>query len=168
MSLFEPIFTALNRAQVRYVVVGGVAMVLHGHARLTVDIDLVVDLDDEPAARAIDALIAMGLRPRAPVNPRDFADRSIREAWVRDRAMQVFSVSDPANPMRAIDLFVTYPIPFEALWTRSQVFDIQGAPVHVASIEDLIHLKRLAGRPQDEADVRELEAILALKRGSPG
>jgi len=80
MSLFEPIFTALNDAEVRYVVVGGVAMVLHGHARLTVDIDLVVDLDDQPAARAIDALVGMGLRPRAPVNPRDFADSAIRAA----------------------------------------------------------------------------------------
>jgi len=167
MSLFEPIFTALNDAEVRYVVVGGVAMVLHGHARLTVDIDLVVDLDDQPAARAIDALVGMGLRPRAPVNPRDFADSAIRAAWVRDRAMQVFSLSDPANPMRAIDLFVAYPIPFEELWARSQVFDIQGAPVHVASIEDLIHLKRMAGRPQDEADIQELEAILALRKKEP-
>ena len=39
MSLFEPIFEALNRQNVRYVVVGGVAVVLHGHARLTADLD---------------------------------------------------------------------------------------------------------------------------------
>jgi hypothetical protein len=44
MSLFEPVFLALNNAEVRYVVVGGLATVLHGYARLTADIDLVVDL----------------------------------------------------------------------------------------------------------------------------
>jgi len=81
--------------------------------------------------------------------------------------MRVFSLSDPANPMRAIALFVAYPIPFEELWARSQVFDIQGAPVHVAAIEDLIHLKRMAGRPRDEADIQELEAILALRKREP-
>src|SRR5439155_1529323 len=41
VSLFEPLFEALNTAEVRYVVVGGFAVVLHGHARLTADIDLI-------------------------------------------------------------------------------------------------------------------------------
>ena len=94
MALFEPLFKALNDAGVRYVVVGGLAVVLHGHARLTVDVDLVVDLDEGQALRAIDALVRLGLHPRVPVNPRDFADRSIREAWIRERGMQVFSMFD--------------------------------------------------------------------------
>ena len=51
VSLFEPIFEALNRAQVRYVVVGGFATVLHGHARLTADIDLVIDLSPDTSRR---------------------------------------------------------------------------------------------------------------------
>jgi hypothetical protein len=46
VPLFEPIFEALNSVQVRYIVVGGVATVLHGFARLTADLDLIVDLDD--------------------------------------------------------------------------------------------------------------------------
>ena len=43
-------------------------MVLHGHARLTVDVDLMVDLDEEPAAKAIDILVGIGLQPRVPVD----------------------------------------------------------------------------------------------------
>jgi tRNA nucleotidyltransferase/poly(A) polymerase len=53
VPLFEPLFDALNRAHVRYVVVGGVALVLHGYPRLTVDVDLVVDLAPEEADKAI-------------------------------------------------------------------------------------------------------------------
>src|SRR5712692_684285 len=105
MALFEPLFKALNDSGVRYVVVGGVAVVLHGHARLTVDVDLIVDLHEDQAARAIDTLVEIGLRPRVPVNPRDFADSSVREGWIRDRGMQVFSMIDPSNPMRVVDLF---------------------------------------------------------------
>jgi hypothetical protein len=49
--LFRPVFEALDAARVRYVVVGGLAVVLHGHARLTADLDLMIDLASEPAAR---------------------------------------------------------------------------------------------------------------------
>jgi hypothetical protein len=76
VALYEPVFDALNRAGVRYVVVGGVAVVLHGHARLTADLDLAIDLSDVPARKAIEALMDLGLEPRAPVNPLAFADRN--------------------------------------------------------------------------------------------
>ena len=164
MAVFEPLFKALNDAGVRYVVVGGLAVVLHGYARLTVDVDLVVDLDEEQARKAIKAMVGMGLRPRVPVDARDFADQSVREGWIRDRGMQVFSMFDPANPMRVVDLFVHHPMPFEELWSRSSRFELQDTIVHVASIPDLIHLKRLAGRPQDQADIVQLEAILKMKK----
>ena len=133
MAVFEPLFRALNAADIRYVVVGGLAVVLHGHARLTVDVDLVIDLEEEQAKKAIDALVAMGLQPRVPVDPSEFADRSIRERWIRDRGMQVFSMFDPANPMRVVDLFVEDPMPFEGLWTRSTEFELQDTTVRVAS-----------------------------------
>ena len=164
MAIFEPLFKELNDAGVRYVVVGGLAVVLHGHARMTVDVDLVVDLDEGQALRAIEVLVRSGLQPRVPVNPRDFANRSVRESWIRDRGMQVFSMLDPSNPMRVVDLFVDHPVPFEDLWSRSQVFELRDTTVRVASIPDLIHLKRLAGRPQDQADVEQLEAILETKK----
>ena len=166
MALFEPLFKALNDAGVRYVVVGGLAVVLHGHARMTVDVDLMVDLDEDQARRAIDALVGIGLTPRVPVNPRDFADRSLRESWIRDRGMQVFSMHDPSNPMRAVDLFVDHPIPFEEVWSRSNEMDLENTRVRVASIPDLIHMKRLAGRPQDQIDIEHLEAILEARRQS--
>jgi hypothetical protein len=159
MAVFEPLFAALNVAGVRYVVVGGLAVVLHGHARMTVDVDLVVDLDDEQARRAIDALVGLGLRPRVPVDPKHFANPVMRERWIRDQRMQVFSMHDPSNPLRAVDLFVNHPVRFEDLWSRSIQMHLQDTSVRVASIPDLIRMKRLAGRPQDLLDIEQLEAI---------
>ena len=89
MLLYEPLFRALNASGTRYVVVGGVATVLHGYARLTADIDLILDLEGSAAARAMHALAGLGLQPRAPVDPADFAYSRIREGWLQDKGMQV-------------------------------------------------------------------------------
>lgn len=160
MSLFEPLFEALNQAGVRYVVVGGVATVLHGFARLTADVDLIVDLSPPEASNAIETLLRFGLRPRAPVDARNFADPSIRRLWIQEKGMQVFTLNDPANPMRAVDLFAESPIAFDELWARAETIRLTSTSVRVAAIPDLIRLKRIAGRPQDLVDIQALEEIL--------
>lgn len=164
MSLLEPLFDALNRAGVRYVVVGGVATVLHGFARLTADVDLAVDLSPTEARKAIAALVGLGLRPRPPVDPMTFADPDIRGSWIRDKGMRVFSLWDPARPMREVDLFVEHPVSFEDLFARAEVMPLATTSARVASIPDLIELKRRAGRPQDLLDIEALEAILKTRR----
>jgi hypothetical protein len=163
MALVEPIIAALNEGAVRYVVVGGLATVLHGFARLTAGIDLVVDLDPPEARRAIEVLVRLGFRPRPPVDPFDFADPSMRAAWIRDKGMRVFSLHDPAQPMRELDLFVEHPIDFESLWRRAEMIPLATTSARVASIPDLIALKRLAGRPEDLRDIEALEEIARRK-----
>ena len=165
MSLFEPLFRALNATGSRYVVVGGLATVLHGYARLTADVDLIVDLAPQPARRLVEALVDLGLSPRAPVDAVDFADPARRERWADEKGMQVFSLVDGANPMRAVDLFVRSPIDFELLWSRAQVMPLESTEVRVASLDDLIALKQLAGRPQDVDDIRQLEQIRRRREG---
>ena len=143
--------------------VGGVAVVLHGHARLTADLDLAVDLAPRAASEAIDALTAIGFRPRLPVEASGFADPAVRERWITEQGMTVFSMWDPNDPLRSVDLFVEQSIDFEELWERSMVVDIGGTPARVASITDLIRLKRAAGRPVDLEDIAALEAIQERK-----
>jgi len=74
VSGYREVFAALAATGVPYVVVGGTAVVLQGHARLTVDLDLVVDLRPDSLRRVLAALLELGMRPRLPVDPYDFAD----------------------------------------------------------------------------------------------
>jgi len=164
VPLFQPIIDALNRNDVRYVIVGGLAVVLHGYPRLTADLDLVVDLNPEEAERAIDTLLAIGLRPTAPVEAKQFADPVARAKWREERHMLVFSLWDPNDPLHQVDLFVENPIEFEQLWARSLLVDLAGTMARIASIPDLIEMKKVAAGPQDMADVEALLAILDERR----
>jgi len=95
VGFFEETILALNRAEVRYIVVGGLAVVLHGHPRLTVDLDLVVDLASEEARKTVDVLSGSGMVPVVPVNPRGFADPETRRGWIEDKGMQVLGFRHP-------------------------------------------------------------------------
>ena len=163
MPLYEPLFRALNASGARYVVVGGVATVLHGYARLTADIDLIVDLEASAASKAMQALAGLGLLPRAPVDAADFADARIRESWLHDKGMQVFSLFHPGNPILSVDVFTHHPIEFDRLFDRAETCAIGDVSIRVASIADLIFLKRLADRPRDRDDIEKLENIARLK-----
>ena len=162
MLPLESLFRQLNERGGRYVLVGGLAVVLHGHLRATGDVDLVVDLSTDQVDRTLDALQAAGFQPYVPVPPSDFADPAKRAAWVRDKGMIVFSLR-PASGVPLVDLFLEHPIPFDQLWARSVVVELRGVPVRIASIPDLIALKRMAGRPEDLADVAALAEIERLR-----
>lgn len=150
---------ALSQEGARTVVVGGLAVLLHGHPRLTADLDLVIDLERENVLTVLRALGDEGLVPRLPVPAEQFADPDIRERWRRERNLTVFSLHDPANPLREVDLFAASPIPFEQLWARSHIVYVEEVAVRIAGLEDLITMKRAAGRPQDLADVAALKEL---------
>ncbi len=159
VGTFEDFFLKLNQGGVRYIVVGGVAVVLHGYPRMTADIDLVVDLEPEAALQTIRVLTEIGLRPRVPVNAEDFADAKKRLDWIDQRGMTVFNMTDPNDPLRSVDLFVQSPMPFDELWSRSVVIALPSSEVRIASIDDLIAMKKVAGRTEDLADIQALEAL---------
>lgn len=155
------IFKALADAKVDYVVVGGMAVIMHGHLRATHDLDLVLGLDPGNCARGLEALAGIGLRPRLPVNLSDFADPEKRAEWTGKRNMQVFQLWDPANRERSVDLFVREPLDFASMSAEAMVMDLDGVPIPVASIRHLILMKEAAGRRQDLDDIEALREIAA-------
>jgi hypothetical protein len=164
---FEQIFDALGQAKVRYVVVGGVAVVLQGHPRLTADLDLVVSLEPANALRAMKALESLDYRPRAPVKADDFADPAIRQQWISEKGLAVFSLWSTRFQATEVDVFVAEPLPFEELWNRASKIEMGGTSIAVASIEDLISMKARVGRPKDLQDIDELRKLSALRTRGP-
>ena len=160
----ERVLGALNDASVRYLVVGGVAVVLHGHLRTTADLDLVVQLTPDNARRAMTALTGIGFRPRAPVTAESFADAPTRESWVRDKGLSVFSLWCPTVPGLEVDVFVEEPFDFDLAYSRAVRVPLQRTTATVISLNDLIAQKTRVGRPRDVEDVAALNAIAKRRR----
>jgi len=160
---FEQIFEALARANVQYVIVGGVAVLLQGHPRFTADLDLVVALEPANALRAIQALDSLDYRPRAPVDAASFADPTVRRQWIEEKGLTVFSMWSTQFPATEVDIFVAEPMPFDQIWKNADKASVGDVEVAVASVPDLIAMKERAGRPKDLQDVAELRKLLAMR-----
>ncbi len=155
----EEIIEVLNRAHVRYLVVGGVAVVLHGYLRTTADLDLVIQLERGNVLRAMTALGGLEYRPRPPVPAESFAEREIREQWIHEKGLAVFSLWSPRHPTLEVDLFVSEPFDFEAVYGRALLVELEKTEATVIALDDLISLKRQVGRPRDLEDVAALESL---------
>lgn len=160
------IIHALEAAGVRYLIVGGIAVNLHGYARFTKDLDLLIDLDSTNALRAMEVLQECGLQPRVPVAATDFADPAKRDVWFERRNMLVFQLVDPHDPFCSVDVFIRNPIDFDAAWSRALVETLGGFVVRLVAVADLIAMKQLAGRPDDLRDIAALSE-LAKAAGHP-
>jgi hypothetical protein len=88
----------------------------------------------------------------------------VRRSWIEEKGMTLWS---PELPATEVDVFASEPFAFDAAYARALRADLGATTVPVASLVDLIELKRRAGRPQDLEDVRALEAI-ARETGEAG
>ncbi len=156
----EAIVAALNAAQVRYLIAGGLAVVAHGHVRFTADVGLVLSLEPENVTRAVSALSGLGYRPRVPVPFGALADPEQRAVWAREHSMTVFSVYSAQHLATEVDIFVQAPLDFEAAYAaRSLMTVAPGVTASFVGLSDLLHMKRQAGRPQDVMDIDALTTL---------
>lgn len=157
--MYEEIFKALAKKNIRYMVVGGVAVVLHGFLRATADLDLMVAFDHDNINAFIGVIKARGYKPKPPVPIDDFSSPDNRAKWKRDKGMLVFSLYHPKRPQDLIDVFVDEPIPFDEAYAGRKLISTGKTTISVISIPDLIRLKRMSGREQDMEDIRAMSAL---------
>ena len=161
---FLQLFKELNQAHVRYLLVGGLALNLHGVNRTTGDIDIIIYLEDANVRNFLGLMSELGYQPQAPVDLMDFANPSKRQEWKNTKHMIVFSLHHPEDLVKVIDVFVESPLPFEESYEHRVTYTIDDIAIPVISIPDLIKLKELAGRKQDASDIEALKKVLAIQK----
>lgn len=142
LSRLQEVFASLHRHDVRYVVIGGIAAVLHGVPRATFDLDILIEATLENAQRLLDALLEAELGTAALTSAQDLLAHEITvfKDWVR------------------IDVQTSTPgLVFKTAWQRRETMTYQGQEFYVVSKADLIASKRATGRERDLEDARLLE-----------
>jgi predicted nucleotidyltransferase len=161
VTSLEAILRALSDADVRYLIVGGLAVAAHGYGRLTFDLDLVVQLETDNVLRALKALESLGYSPLIPVPAADFADATKRAAWIREKNMVVFQLHSERHRETRIDLFVSEPFDFDREYRLAKTGELlEGLRARFVRIETLIRMKQDAGREKDLEDVRQLKLLM--------
>ena len=157
-SNFLDVLSRLHDQHVEFVIVGGVAAALHGGSRVTFDLDVVPSLTPDSWRSAIDALWSLGARPRIPESLERIRDVEQVRRWQHEKGMLALNFRSPDGSTE-VDLLVSESSQFEALRQRAVTVTIDRRTFFVACIEDLIEMKRHAGRPQDLLDIAELQDI---------
>jgi len=142
LNRLQGVFASLHRHNVKYVVIGGIAVVLHGVPRATFDLDILIEATPENVQRLLDALLEARLGTAALTSAQDILAHEITifKDWVR------------------IDVQTSTPgLVFETAWQRRETMTYQGQEFYVVSKADLIASKRAAGRERDLEDARLLE-----------
>jgi len=142
LNRFQDVFKSFQQNDVKYVVIGGIASILHGVPRATFDLDILIEATPENTSRLLDALLAAGLGTAALTNVENLLANEI--TIFRDRVRLDVQTSTPG-------------IDFDKAWQHRRTVAYQGQAFFILSKEDLIASKRAAGRPVDLEDVRLLE-----------
>lgn len=154
------IFKKLNAKKIKYVVVGGMAVNLHGVPRLTYDIDLLLYLEDKNLKRFLSLMKNWGFKPRIPVNIMDFAVKKKREDWISHKNMKAFNLVNPDWAVREIDVVINTPIDYKKAIKNLTYINLHGVSIPIISISDLILMKKGTGRTQDRQDIQNLKKSL--------
>lgn len=142
LNLLKDVFSSLQRHNVRYLVIGGIAAVLHGVPRATFDLDILIEASPENAKKMLEAFLEAGLGTAALITPEELLSQEI--TIFKDRVRIDVQTSTPG-------------LKFKDAWKRRETMEYQKQKFYVVSRKDLISSKRAAGRPVDLEDVRLLE-----------
>jgi hypothetical protein len=145
LEVIKAIFAALARENVQYILVGGVAINVHGLGRATKDIDLFIRPDRDNIERLKRALHSV------------FSDPSIDEITAEDLMGAYPTVRyGPPDGTFVIDLMTRLGTAFDYSDLESEQLDVDGVPVIVATPRTLIRMKKDTVRLQDRADAEAL------------
>ncbi len=153
------LFDALEKAQVRYLLVGGLALNIHGVERATMDVDLMLALDADNLKAFYRAATHLQLTPLLPVSLEDLSNPAKLGEWVSQKHMLAFALRPPKASDPTLDILVQPKVDFESAWSRRLEKDLGTHRVRLASVEDLIAMKTDTGRRRDEADIEALRQL---------
>lgn len=163
MIIYEEIFRDFQKHKVKYLLVGGMALNLHGSVRNTADLDILVEMSDENLRKIVTILKKRGYRVRQPVDPMGIAEAKTRKIWIERKHMKAFNFFRDKE-LKEVDLIIDSPVSYDTAKAKASNIKIGSLSLPLISIDDLIKMKKNTGRQIDRMDVAQLRKIKKLRR----
>ena len=141
LNLLKGVFASFQKHKVKYLVIGGVAAVMHGVPRATFDLDILIEATQENAKHLLDALVEVNFGTATMISAKELVAHEI--TIFQDRVRIDVQTSTPG-------------IDFKSAWGKKETMQYHEQSFYVVSRQDLIASKRAAGRSVDLEDVRLL------------
>lgn len=159
---YRKLFVALNKKRIQYLIVGGVAVNLYGYNRHTGDIDILMALDKQNLEKLALVMSRLGYVQRLPVNLIELGNKKRVKQWIKEKNMTAYTFISDTMPQLSLDILAGYSLDFQKYYKRSMVLKIWGLNVPVVSFDDLVKMKKQAGREQDLLDLKMLLELKGL------
>ena len=137
------ILKMLYDCKIKYILVGGLAINLYGIPRTTIDVDIK----------------ANGFRFRQPIDEKKLIDKEYRKQLKEEKNVIVLTLENPNNPLEVLDFFIDNPIDFNKAYSRKKILKVDDFEIYIASIEDIIEIKKISNRPIDISDIENLKLL---------
>ncbi|PIZ74958.1 hypothetical protein CO045_00130 [Candidatus Peregrinibacteria bacterium CG_4_9_14_0_2_um_filter_41_14] len=160
MNYYKELFTVLSASNIKYLIVGGVAVNLYGYTRFTGDIDILIALEKENLSNLDKVMKELGYVERLPVNILELADQNKLDKYIKEKGLMAYTYLSGKGLRLALDIIVQESLNFDKFVANSNIVTAWDLDLPVISLDDLIGMKRTAGRDKDLLD---LEALLQLK-----
>jgi len=152
------ILKAFQEEKVKYLVVGGFAVYLHGVHRVTNDLDVIISFDPVNLEKVKKVMNSLGYMPRLPgVKAEDLGNQKILGDWIKNRNMLVFTFFQPSSHYRQLDILLSHPLDFKTAFKRKKTIKSGGITINTVNSDDLIEMKKFSGRKQDLSDIEHLK-----------
>jgi len=162
MILYEEILRLFQEKEIKYVLVGGIAVNLLGSMRSTADMDILVEMSDDNLKKIVTILKNLGYHVKQPVDPIGIADQKTREDWIINKNMKAFNFYKE-DELSEVDIIIESPVLYEEAKENIVNIKIDDLILPVISIDKLIKMKQVTGRTIDKLDIEELTRIKILE-----
>jgi hypothetical protein len=155
------ILRELSKSKIKFIVCGGVAVVLHGVERMTIDLDLAIDFSSDNVKKFNKLIKRFGFIPRAPISANVLEDEKKREQLIKEKNAFVFTYINPKKPYMILDIFLKKDT-YNSLLKNTVIKKISNNFIRIASIEQIIAMKKKI-KPLRDKDIYDIKALTKIK-----
>ncbi len=151
---------ALYLANVRYLLCGGMAVNIYGVPRMTADVDILIDFEEENVQKFAETMVKCQYFPIIPLPIRELVLEATRIRMIKEKNLIAYSYHSSLKNYMNLDVLIDVPLAFNDMWNDREIRKANTFEINVVSIEHLISLKQYANRIQDQQDVLLLSKML--------